>query len=122
MKKCLVVEDNEANLYLITIILNNMGYEVIEATTGEEGIQLALTEKPDLILMDIQLPDIDGLEATRRIRKSEGNGNVPIIAVTSFAMAGDKKKALDAGCTGYIEKPINPETVIDDINKIIEEG
>ena len=109
MKKILVVEDNETNMYLWRRILKNGGYEVIPATSGEEAIELAIKEKPDLILMDIQLPGIDGLEATRRIRKSEVDGEIPIIAITSYAMTGDKEKALSAGYTGYIEKPIDPE-------------
>jgi len=110
MKRVLVIEDNETNMYLIKFMLEKSGYEVIEAREGAVGVELAIKEKPDLILMDIQLPDIDGLEATKRIRASESDGEIPIIALTSFAMAGDREKALAAGCTGYIEKPINPET------------
>ncbi len=119
MKKILVVEDNETNLYLIKFILEKSGYEVIEAGEGAVGVELAVKEKPDLILMDIQLPDIDGLEATKRIRASEIDGDIPIIALTSFAMVGDREKALAAGCTGYIEKPINPETFIAEIEKFL---
>ena len=115
MKRVLVVEDNENNMYLIGFILKKNGYDVIEAKTGEEGIETAIKEKPDLIIMDIQLPGIDGLEATRRIRKSEAEGKISIIALTSYAMAGDKEKALKAGCTGYIEKPINPDTIMEKI-------
>jgi len=120
MKKILVVEDNQINMYLSCRIIKSSGYEVIEARTGEEGVALALKERPDLIIMDIQLPEIDGYEATKRIRKSEADGEIPIIALTSFAMAGDRKKALKAGCTGYIEKPINPETFMDEIKKFLE--
>ena len=119
MKKILVVEDNETNMYLIRFILEKSGYEVIEAREGAAGVELAVKEKPDLILMDVQLPDIDGLEATKRIRTSEVDGEIPIIALTSFAMAGDREKALAAGCTGYIEKPINPETFIAEIEKFL---
>ena len=119
MKRILVVEDNEKNMYLIGFILRNNGFEVIEARTGEEGIELANKEKPDLILMDIQLPGIDGLETTRRIRESEADGKVPIVALTSYAMTGDREKALNAGCTGYLEKPINPETFMDSIEKYL---
>jgi len=119
MKKILVVEDNETNMYLCTRILKSAGYEVIPATSGEQGVELAIKEKPDLILMDIQLPGIDGLEATKRIRKSEADGEIPIIALTSYAMAGDKEKALSAGCTSYIEKPINPETFMAEIEKYL---
>ena len=120
MKKILVVEDNQINMYLSCRILKSSGYEVIEARSGEEGVELAIKEKPDLIIMDIQLPGIDGYEATKRIRKSEAAGEIPIIALTSYAMAGDRKKALKAGCTGYIEKPINPETFISEIKKFLE--
>ncbi len=120
MKKILVVEDNEKNMYLISFILKKKIYEVIEATRGEEGVELAIKERPDLILMDIQLPGIDGLEATKRIRASKADGEIPIIALTSYAMTGDKEKALAAGCTGYIEKPIVPETFIAEIEKYIK--
>jgi len=106
MKKILVVEDNETNMYLWRRILKNGGYEVIPATSGEEAIELAIKEKPDLILMDIQLPGIDGLEATRRIRKSEVDGEIPIIAITSYAMTGDKEKALSAGYTDTSRSPL----------------
>ncbi len=119
MKKILVVEDNETNMYLCCRIIKSSGYEVIEARTGEEGVALALKERPDLIIMDIQLTGIDGLEATKRIRESEADGEIPIIALTSYAMAGDKKRALKAGCTGYIEKPINPDTFIAEIKKYL---
>ena len=119
MKKILVVEDNEINMYLCSRILKSSGYEVIEARNGEEGVELAIKEKPDLILMDIQLPDIDGLEATKRIRESEADGEIPIIALTSYAMAGDREKAISVGCTSYIEKPINPETFIAEIEKYL---
>jgi CheY-like chemotaxis protein len=119
MKKILVIEDNETNMYLISFILKENGYKVIEAGTGEVGVELAIKEKPDMILMDIQLPDIDGLEATRRIRESKADGKVPIVAITSYAMAGDKEKALVAGCNGYIEKPINPNTFIGEIEKYL---
>ncbi len=119
MKRILMVEDNEKNLYLIGFILRKNGYEVLEARTGEQGVELAVKEKPDLILMDIQLPGIDGLEATKRIRESEADGKTPIIAITSYAMIGDRKKALNAGCTGYIEKPIDPETFMAKLEKYL---
>lgn len=100
-------------------MLKSEGYSVIEAVTGEEGIELANATKPDMILMDIQLPGIDGLETTRRIRQSDADGGIPIIAITSYAMVGDKEMALGAGCTGYIEKPINPDTFLDIIKKYV---
>ncbi len=119
MKRVLVVEDNKINSYMITFLLKEHGYTVIEARDGETGVHLAVKEKPDLIIMDIQLPDINGLEVTRRIRASATDANTPIIALTSYAMAGDEEKALEAGCTGYIEKPIKPGTFIDQINKYL---
>ncbi len=120
MKKILVVEDNEKSMYLISFILKKNSYEIIEATSGEQCVELAIKEKPDLILMDIQLPGIDGLEATKRLWASKVNSEIPIIALTSYAMAGDKDKAFAAGCTGYIEKPINPDTVLSQIEKYLE--
>ena len=119
MKKILVVEDNENNLYLITFILEKKGYKVIAARTGEDGIEMALKDRPDLILMDIQLPGIDGLETTRRIRTLKTGNDVPIIALTSYALVGDREQVMNAGCTGYIEKPINPETIMGEIDKYL---
>ncbi|MBA7640052.1 Polar-differentiation response regulator DivK [subsurface metagenome] len=119
MKKVLVVEDNEDNLYLIRFILEGNGFEVIEARDGAEGVELAINKKPDLILMDIQLPDINGMEVTRRIRASEADSDIPIIALTSYAMTGDREQALNAGCTGYLEKPINTETIMAEIKKYL---
>ncbi len=119
MKRILVVEDNEDNLYLIKFILEENGHSVIVARDGADGVEKAIKEKPDLIIMDVQLPGIDGLEATRRIRESEANEKVPIVALTSYAMPGDREKALNAGCTGYLEKPINPDTFMADIEKYL---
>ena len=115
MKRILVVEDNEDNMRLISYIFKKHGDEVIEAREGAEGVALAVQEKPDLVIMDIQLPDIDGLEATKRIRASEAESDIPIIALTSYAMPGDREKALAAGCDGYITKPIDVETFMADI-------
>ncbi len=119
MKKVLVVEDNDDNLYLIMFILKKGGFEVIEARNGADGVEKAIKEKPDLIIMDIQLPDINGMEATRRIRASKADGDIPIIALTSYAMPGDRDKALAVGCTGYIEKPINTKTIMAEIEKYL---
>jgi two-component system cell cycle response regulator DivK len=119
MKRILIVEDNEDNLYLIKFILQQNRYEVIEARDGAAGVKLAIKEKPDLILMDIQLPDINGLEATKLIRSSEINDTIPIIALTSYAMQSDKEKALAAGCTGFIEKPIDPKTTMKKIQQYL---
>jgi two-component system cell cycle response regulator DivK len=119
MKKILVVEDNEQNRYLMEYMLEQNGYAVVMAHSGSEAIAMAVGEKPDLILMDIQLPDMDGLEVTRRIRASGADGKIPIVAVTSFALTGDREKALAAGCNGYIEKPIDPETFLGEIAKYL---
>jgi len=116
MKQILIIEDNEDNLYMIKFILEQNNHDVIVARTGTEGIKTALNIKPDLILMDIQLPDINGLEVTEQIKKIENISNIPIVALSSYAMTGDRQKALDAGCTGYIEKPIDPETIMDELN------
>lgn len=118
MNRVLVVEDNKNNMRLITKLLENDGYETIKAETGEEGVNMAIAEKPDLILMDIKLPDIDGVEATRKIRASTSDDKTPIIAITSFAMAGDREKYMKGGFTGYIEKPIDPYTIIKEIKEI----
>jgi len=117
MKRVLVVEDNDDNLYLIRFILEDSGYEVVEAKTGIAGLEAAAKEDLDLILLDIQLPDLDGYEVAKRIRVSETGGKIPILAVSSYAMIGDEEKALNAGCSGYIKKPIDPETIIMEIEK-----
>jgi len=119
MKTILVVEDNGPNMYLLTFLLTKKGYNVFQAFNGEEGVRIALTKKLDLILMDIQLPDIDGYEAIKRIRASKVDYNVPIIALTSFAMTGDKEKALSVGFTGYLAKPIDSATFVQDIEKYL---
>ena len=119
MKKVLVIEDNRDNMRLITYALERSGYKVVPAETGEEGVELAIRERPCFIIMDINLPGIDGLETTRRIRASEADGEIPIIAITSFAMYGDRDKVLDAGCTAYFEKPIDPLTIVDKIHSLL---
>lgn len=106
----LVIEDNEQNLYLVTFILEKHGYHVEAARDGQEGITLATRVKPDLILLDVQLPVMDGYAVARSLRSNPELKETPIVAVTSYAMAGDREKALESGCTGYIEKPINPDT------------
>jgi CheY-like chemotaxis protein len=121
MKRALVIEDDENNMKLICFILEKNGYGVIKAETGRKGIELALKEKPDFILLDIKLPDIDGFEALREIRRSEIDGEIPIIAITSYAMTGDKERMMKGGCNGYIEKPIDPERVIQQIKEVIGE-
>ena len=105
--RILVVEDNPKNLKLVRDVLRFSGYEVIEATSGEDGVRLAASEDPDLILMDLQLPGIDGAEALRRIRAGERSRAVPVVAVTAFAMDHDRDHAFASGFTGYVEKPIS---------------
>lgn len=116
-KKILYIEDNEQNLYLVTFLLQKHGYRVYSATDGQQGIDLAAVEKPDLILLDIQLPGMDGYAVARTLRSIVGLAATPIVAVTSYAMAGDREKALASGCTGYIEKPINPDTFIQQVEQ-----
>ncbi len=122
MKVGLIIEDNENNMVLMTRLLEKAGYGTLWAPTGMKGLEMALQQKPDFIILDIQLPDIDGLEVLRKIRTSEIGGTIPVIAVTSFAMAGDRERLMAAGCNGYIEKPIDPQRVIAQINEIIGEA
>lgn len=119
--RILVIEDNEQNMYLVNFILEKHGYEVFQAWRGDTGIQLALETQPDLILLDIQLPSMDGYSVARELRKLESMKNTPIIAVTSYAMPGDREQALEAGCTGYIEKPINPETFMNEVREYLQD-
>lgn len=120
MKKVLIIEDNEDNMELVVQLLTSAGYEYICANSGEKGIEMALSENPDFILLDIQLPDIDGFEVLRRIRLIDAVSHILIIAVTSFAMTGDKERLLRAGCDGYIEKPIDPMLFLTNMEKIIK--
>jgi CheY-like chemotaxis protein len=119
--KILVIEDNDQNLYLVTFILEKHGYQVHAARDGEEGVLRAAALLPHLILLDIQLPGMDGYAVARRLRENPDLAAVPIIAVTSYAMAGDREKALEAGCTGYIEKPINPDTFMQQVEQHLKE-
>ena len=115
--RILVIEDNEQNLYLVKFILEKSGYEVWEARDGQEGVATAERVKPDLILLDIQLPVMDGYAVARTLRTMPDLDKVPIVAVTSYAMAGDREKTIAAGCTGYIEKPINPDTFLQQVEQ-----
>lgn len=110
--RILVIEDNEQNLYLTTFILERHGYEVIAARDGRTGTNLAGQIIPDLILLDIQLPEMDGYAVAKALRSNPALQATPIVAVTSYAMAGDRERILAAGCDGYIEKPINPDTFV----------
>jgi len=118
MKKVLMVEDNEDNALLFRTLLSLRDYELTEARTGLEGVQLAIENKPDLILMDIQLPDINGLEAIHKIRQEKGIKAI-IVAITSYAMDGDKERFINAGCDGYIEKPIDPEAFLEQLDEMV---
>jgi two-component system cell cycle response regulator DivK len=119
MAKILIIEDNEQNLYLESFILQKNGHEIVQARNGEEGIALAVETSPDLILLDIQLPGMDGYTVAEELRKNTEISMIPIIAVTSYAMAGDRERILAAGCTGYLEKPINPDTFHTEITQFL---
>ncbi|HEY8118314.1 MAG TPA: response regulator [Methylophilaceae bacterium] len=115
----LMIEDNEQNRYLATFLLEQHGYAVTSAFDGPSGIELAKNMHPDLILLDIQLPGMDGYAVARALRAIAQLNATPIVAVTSYAMVGDREKSLEAGCNGYIEKPINPDSFVADIGKFL---
>jgi two-component system, cell cycle response regulator DivK len=115
----LLVEDNEQNSYLATFLLEHAGHRVRHAPSGSDALRFAGEEKPDLVLMDIQLPTMDGYEAASRLRALPGLESLPIVAVTSYAMPGDRQKAVDAGFVGYIEKPISAETFVNDVARFL---
>jgi len=117
--KILVIEDNEDNLRILRDLLTSAGYEVIEAGTGQAGVTAAETEDPALILMDIQLPDIDGYETTRRIKADPARQAIPVIAVTSYALSGDDVKAFEAGCDAYVTKPFSPRELLAKIREYL---
>lgn len=119
MNDVLIIEDTEDNLVLISVLLTKAGYSVRAARSGVEGVEMALRQRPDFILLDIQLPDIDGYEVVARLRRSGINGGLPIIAMTSYAMTGDRERLLAAGCSGYIEKPIDPLRVVEQIRQAL---
>jgi two-component system cell cycle response regulator DivK len=114
-EKILLVEDNPVNRRLAVFLLRSQGYEVREATTAQEALEALEKERPDLILMDIQLPGMDGLEVTRKLKAQPATADIPVIAVTSYAMKGDREKALAAGCVGYVTKPIDKNIFIQEI-------
>ena len=111
-KRILIVEDQEDNRTILRDLLSKAGFELIEAVNGEDGVALALSKRPDLILMDIQLPVMDGYEATRRIKANAELKAIPVIAVTSYALSGDEAKARAAGCDGYVAKPFSPRQLL----------
>lgn len=120
MITALIIEDDDNNMELISFILTSHGFQLIKAETGQQGIDTAIEKRPDFIILDIQLPDMNGLEVLKKIRASKADGRIPIIAMTSHAMSGDREKLLAEGCNGYIEKPIDPEKVIKQIQEVLE--
>jgi two-component system, cell cycle response regulator DivK len=122
MARILVVEDQEDNRAILRDLLTSAGFELIEAENGNDAVTVAAREKPDLILMDIQLPGIDGYEATRRIKAEPATRPIPIIAVTSYALSGDEAKARAAGCDDYIAKPFSPRHLLARVRVFLPEG
>ena len=118
----LVIEDNDQNMYLTEFLLSRHGHSVLKASNGADGIALARQSRPDAILLDIQLPGMDGYEIAGVLKNDEVTRRIPVIAVTSYAMRGDREKVLAAGCEGYIEKPINPDTFMKQILSFIPGG
>jgi two-component system cell cycle response regulator DivK len=120
-KTILLVEDNLHNRRIFAGVLSHYGYKVKEAVNGQEALELARALKPDLILMDLSLPVMDGWEAARKIKDTSGLEDIPIVALTAHAMAGDKDKALEAGCDGYLSKPISPKRVVEAVHQYLRE-
>jgi CheY-like chemotaxis protein len=118
-KRILLVEDNPVNRRLAQFLLKSKGYEVWEATTAPEAFAAVKERRPDLILMDIQLPDVDGLTATRRLKADPATHDIPVVAVTSYAMKGDETRALEAGCSGYVTKPIDKTLFLDTVARVL---
>jgi CheY-like chemotaxis protein len=118
-KRVLLVEDNEDNLVVYRTILEHVGFIVIEARDGEEGVNRARSESPDIILMDISIPKMDGWEATQRLKADGKTSAIPIIALTAHALEEDRLKAMRAGCDGYLAKPVEPRRVVEEVEKFI---
>jgi len=118
-RRIMIVEDTADNRQIMRDLLSAAGYDLVEAVDGAAGVQLATTERPDLILMDIQLPVIDGYEATRRIKADPALAHIPIIAVTSYALSGDEAKARAAGCDGYVAKPFSPRQLLAKVREFL---
>jgi two-component system cell cycle response regulator DivK len=121
-KTILYVEDNELNRKIVRDLLRRTSYRLIEAPDGEAGVEMALAERPGLILMDVQLPKISGFEATRRLRAEPATADTPIIAITSFALSGDEQRAKEAGASTYLAKPYSPFTLLEMIRKLLPEA
>ena len=117
--RILVIEDQEDNRIILRDLLTSAGFDVIEAINGQAGVTMAEAEKPDLILMDIQLPVLDGYEATRQIKGNPALETIPIIAVTSYALSGDEAKAKAAGCDGYVTKPFSPRLLLEKVREFL---
>jgi len=117
--RILLIEDNPQNRYLTTFLLEQRGHEVLQAETGPQGLEMAAQIRPDLILLDIQLPGMDGHAVARALKSEPNLQTIPIVAVTSYAMAGDREKCLAAGAEGYIEKPINPESFVAEVERFL---
>jgi two-component system cell cycle response regulator DivK len=122
MKRILVVEDQEDNRAILRDLLGAAGYAYLEATNGADGIAAAERERPDLILMDIQLPGVDGYEATRRIKADPALRAIPVIAVTSYALSGDEARARAAGCDDYVTKPFSPRQLLAKVREFLPDG
>ncbi|MBG0798071.1 response regulator [Methylocystis sp. L43] len=122
MVKILLVEDNEMNRDMLSRRLRRNGYEVVIAIDGQQGVDMAAAESPDLILMDMSLPVIDGWEAARRVRENEATRRIPVIALTAHAMAGDREKAIEAGCDDYDTKPVEITRLLGKITALIQSG
>ncbi len=118
-QKTLIIEDNKQNMYMLSFLLENNNYDVIQSFSGADGIIQAVKAKPDIILLDIQLPGMDGYEVARKLKEYNELESTPIIAVTSYAMPGDREKIMEAGATGYIEKPVNPDTFISEMEAFL---
>jgi two-component system cell cycle response regulator DivK len=121
-KRILVIEDTEDNRQILRDLFDGRGYELIEASDGCMGVATARSQRPDLILMDIQLPVIDGYEATRRIKADPELRHIPIVAVTSYALAGDEEKTRAAGCDAYLAKPFSPRILLSKVRELLGEG
>lgn len=117
MARILVVEDTPANMKLMMLILGSAGHVALQAGTAQDALALAHHEHPDLILMDVQLPDMDGLEATRRLKASPQTRDIPVLAVTALAMKGDRERMLAAGCDGYMEKPVDYRALLAEVER-----
>ena len=122
MKLILIVEDNDKNLKLVRDVLQATGYRTLQATTGEEAVELALSQAPALVLMDVQLPGIDGVEALERLRQNERTASIPVLALTAQAMSGDRERFLEAGFDGYLAKPVDVGELIEAVREHCDRG